>query len=849
MKTTVVLLGVVCAVIGGGLTQLTHSQQLTEPTDLKSLAEMYNSEKFKWLPLQPGTERFSVKQGPFPNFEIASLPAEQLAVFLDIPATVLENGVKVRTLYVWESNADRHTYVYDESGEILASYPPPEGYDPYVLSRERIEGEPNLTQEKREWLIESLDPSRVVLSARVAEGPIPIAPPIFQPQVSGEAPLPGGFGTLGFDPQGAEPLSRTVATWLEDEAPLGLTLKFENPGKGSYIPIWRRSGPEFTADYAFWTQLENVASDSAEQYHQKSWGLRSRYYYAPFLDTTYVQAPSSDSVTVKYVAARNVTPTVYLWKAGAWGGKANKNATKVELAEGSGIWVYEATFTEEDFQGKVPDHVVADAVYKYIFGWTEGGSDQHTAVQTTRTWPVQEDITDFSFVVYGDNRGDDNNNFQSLHRDVVCLGIMNRGIMQDADYPAFVLQVGDLVYEGGDALQWIPHFFRPAGALLGGVPVFPCIGNHDWEPGGAGVAKYTAAFTLPGGNERWYSFAYGNSYFIVLDTYSAFSSGSQYNWLVNTALPAAQGYDWVFALFHCPPYTDCSSHDYNDDDVQEVREDLAEPIFENEDGNPLDSVNVVFCGHSHVYERSYRRSVQYVVTGGGGAGLHQPEGGNPHRFHGESVRHHCSVHVFPNDVDDPVVTAHRNDGSVIESVLLPAGGRWRRYSEGQEPPDIGGFSWRDPAYDDSAWSYGPAELGYSDGEEQDEATILPYGGDPNNRWIAYYFRKRFYVAKPEAFDTLKLRLLRDDGAVVYINGEEVVRSNMPGTPGQPVPYATLASSEVEGAWPDPPNDEIDISNAPLNTGWNYAAVQVHQVSASSSDVSFDLEVVGRKPQE
>ncbi len=105
--------------------------------------------------------------------------------------------------------------------------------------------------------------------------------------------------------------------------------------------------------------------------------------------------------------------------------------------------------------------------------------------------------------------------------------------------------------------------------------------------------------------------------------------------------------------------------------------------------------------------------------------------------------------------------------------------------------------------------------------------------------------KRFYVGSPGAFDNVKLRVLRDDGAVVYINGEEVVRSNMPGTPGDPVPYATLASTDVEGAW----LTELDISDAPVNTGWNYAAVQVHQVSPSNSDVSFDLEIVGRKPSQ
>jgi hypothetical protein len=812
---------------------------------------MYNAEKFHWLPLHPGTERFVMNRGPFGNFDTSNLTPEQSSAFFSTTATVAESGVKLRTLYVWESDRDRFTYVYNESGKIIAAYPPPEDYDPYALAKKQIESDPKITPERRDFLLKFLDPTRVVLSAAVSDGPIPISPPILQPTLPGEAPVPGGFGILGFSPLGPEPLSRTLATWLEDEPPLGLTLKFENPGKGSYIPIWRRSGPEFDASYSFWAQLEDVPSDSAEKYHEKSLGLRSRYYYSPFLDTTYVQAPSADSLTLKYIAPRNVTATAYLWKPGHWGDVATTTASSTELEQDSGIYVYQATFSGLD----------ADTTYKYFFEWNEGGSDEHTAVQTTRTWPEQQDITDFSFIVYGDNRGDDNHDLQTLHRNVACLGILRGGsifqggveideeIVYLSEYPPFVLHVGDLVYEGGDALQWIPHFFRPAGTLLGRVPVFPCIGNHDWNPNGAGVAKYTAVFSLPGGNERWYSFAHGNSYFIVLDTYSAYSSGSQYNWLVNTALPAASAYDWVFCLFHCPPYTDCSWHDYNSGDVRAVREDLAEPVFENKDGNPLDNVNAVFCGHSHLYERSYRRSVQYFVTGGGGAGLHDPEGGNPYSFYAEKTRHHCIVRVFANDVDDPVVTACRNDGSIIESVVLPAGGRWRWYSQGEEPAASGGYSWMDPEYDDSSWNHGPAELGYSEGEEKDEATILPYGGNPDNKWIAYYFRKQFYVASPTAFDSVKLRLLIDDGAVVYINGDEVVRPNMPGTPGEPVPYGTLASTAVEGEWPEAPNHEIDISGVELNSGWNYVAVQVHQASATSSDVSFDLEIVGREPQE
>ncbi len=72
---------------------------------------MYNSRKFKWLPLQPGTERFILKHGPIGNFDVSSLTPKETAIFLRTTATVAENGLKLRTLYVWESDTDRQVYM------------------------------------------------------------------------------------------------------------------------------------------------------------------------------------------------------------------------------------------------------------------------------------------------------------------------------------------------------------------------------------------------------------------------------------------------------------------------------------------------------------------------------------------------------------------------------------------------------------------------------------------------------------------------------------------------------------------------------------------------------------------
>jgi hypothetical protein len=91
---------------------------------------------------------------------------------------------------------------------------------------------------------------------------------------------------------------------------------------------------------------------------------------------------------------------------------------------------------------------------------------------------------------------------------------------------------------------------------------------------------------------------------------------------------------------------------------------------------------------------------------------------------------------------------------------------------------------------------------------------------------------------PSAFQSLRLRLLRDDGAVVYLNGIEVVRSNMPaGLIGYRTYAATTTGDENTFF-------EFGIDPLKLVAGRNTVAVELHQADASSSDVSFDLELVG-----
>ena len=146
-----------------------------------------------------------------------------------------------------------------------------------------------------------------------------------------------------------------------------------------------------------------------------------------------------------------------------------------------------------------------------------------------------------------------------------------------------------------------------------------------------------------------------------------------------------------------------------------------------------------------------------------------------------------------------------------------------------------GTTWTTAAYNDASWAFGPGQLGYNNSP----ATVVNYGPDQNNKYITTYFRKKINVANAATLtDSIQLNLLRDDGAVIYINGTEVVRSNMP---EGSINYRTLAPENIDGAaelvW-----HTYFFPKSVFVTGVNTIAVEVHQRDVQSSDLGFDLSM-------
>lgn len=160
--------------------------------------------------------------------------------------------------------------------------------------------------------------------------------------------------------------------------------------------------------------------------------------------------------------------------------------------------------------------------------------------------------------------------------------------------------------------------------------------------------------------------------------------------------------------------------------------------------------------------------------------------------------------------------------------LVATGAEWKFLDDGSAPDT----TWRRAQFNDDSWLTGAAELGFGDGDE-----MTPIGNGP---LVTAYFRRTFTVANASLYTNLLVRLLRDDGAVVYLNSTEVLRSNLP---EGSVSHDTLALTDVAG---DAEFEFVEGSIAPslLVEGTNVIAVEVHQSSPSSDDLSFDLDLLG-----
>lgn len=180
--------------------------------------------------------------------------------------------------------------------------------------------------------------------------------------------------------------------------------------------------------------------------------------------------------------------------------------------------------------------------------------------------------------------------------------------------------MGDNAYSDGTDAEYQAKFFNVyKDNLLKNYPLYPVPGNHDYRdlassvPDDQNRIAYFQNFSVPtkgqaGGvpsdTESYYSFDIGNVHFLALDSYGPDHKGTymydemseQAEW-VKKDLKANQNKTWKVAYFHHPPYTMGSHNSDTESSLVKIRQNFIKVLEEY-------GVDIVLCGHSHVFERT-----------------------------------------------------------------------------------------------------------------------------------------------------------------------------------------------------------------------------------------------------
>lgn len=163
--------------------------------------------------------------------------------------------------------------------------------------------------------------------------------------------------------------------------------------------------------------------------------------------------------------------------------------------------------------------------------------------------------------------------------------------------------------------------------------------------------------------------------------------------------------------------------------------------------------------------------------------------------------------------------------------LLAFGSTWTWWYQ-TAAPIVG---WKGENYDTTGWQSGPGELGFGDTPKA-TLTTTTTGSHP----LTSYYRANINIDNPTDFSTMALDLIRNAGAVVYVNGVEVGRSNMPTGPITSETYAGVAPATTLRHIPV----RLIVASSAFRTGANTIAVEVHLNYRSQPTSGFDLKITG-----
>jgi hypothetical protein len=396
----------------------------------------------------------------------------------------------------------------------------------------------------------------------------------------------------------------------------------------------------------------------------------------------YLQHMLQDAVTIMWETDAPANSTVHYSVGGQWHAASDPSAVLIHEVRLSGMQA-------------------SDTVRYYIETANGGGSSQSSQAVFTMAPALG---SPFRLCVWGDNQ----------QRPEVFAQHVARMI---DDQPDLLLGCGDLVNTGSDYNEWNDVFLGPLRPLIKHTPMITAIGNHE------GDSHWYYDFLAQPGNEHWYSYQYGNAFFLILDTNYPFAVGSeQYEYAYDALLSdEAQDATWLIVAHHHPGYSEI----YEEGIYAQIRRELI-PLYESA------GVDVNFHGHIHDYERGEfvppdtDRRIWQVQTSGAGGTLWSDE------FDGEWDQidlvildqfHYCVVDLTETQM---TLRAIGLAGQVLDEFTIPAAPR-----DGG-PPDDGGQTGPEPSQWDFegaglAASYGPGVMEFFDGPSGPTAQQTVFG--------------------------------------------------------------------------------------------------------------------------
>jgi len=244
--------------------------------------------------------------------------------------------------------------------------------------------------------------------------------------------------------------------------------------------------------------------------------------------------------------------------------------------------------------------------------------------------------TPFHFVAYGDTRFHDPKDTDAANPGVRVALVQ---AIADAN-PAFVCFTGDIVYNGYDTNDWKVWDSETGIWRDKHIPVYPSLGNHDLH-GDQKVALGNYFQRFPDlRNSLYYSVRAANSLILVLDSSRDEESGPQGAWLTEKLDHIPAEVDFVFLMFHHPPYTSSSDAKmFGGGHSARSSEQALAKMLEERQARARYRI-IVFSGHVHNYERHEHGGVTYFVSGGGAAHAYPIPRAKDDPFQSKEVNYH-----------------------------------------------------------------------------------------------------------------------------------------------------------------------------------------------------------------